>query len=500
MNNNLINELLNNTPETRILLTTSLKVFIKVFHYYLKKENFIFKEFHNIIINKLENLVFNVNNKEEDKKNEKEENKKENKKEQTNIKHNLAITLPPRTGKSQLIKYFISWCYAINKNSNFIYTSYSDILITGFSSEVKDIIESELYNKLFRLELKKDTQSKGLWKINNGGQLRASPMGGSITGFGADYILIDDPLKANSYKSSIERNNCIDYYINTLKTRLDNQTKGSIILIMQRLHREDLIGWLQINEPNLWDFVNIPAIDIKTNESIFPERLPLTSLENLKRIDPYTFQAQYMQEPITIGGNIIKSSWFKTYDNSSIDSNNNLALPKFKQVYITIDTALKTGQQNDYSVLTLWGKTEYTRESDYYLLDLLRGKWEVNELLDKVLNFYAKAKSKYNNCNCIYIEDKVNGITLIQQLKSQRINVKPITPIKDKFTRLADVLPTIANGYVYLPKISNWKNDFLAECEAFSQDNSHVHDDQVDCLTMALSNEINGFIDFKSLL
>ena len=494
MNNNIIDKLLNNIPETRILLTTSLKAFIKVFHYYLKKENFIFKEFHNIIINKLENLVFNVNNKEEDKKNEKEENKKENKKEQTNIKHNLAITLPPRTGKSQLIKYFISWCYAINKNSNFIYTSYSDILITGFSSEVKDIIESELYNKLFRLELKKDTQSKGLWKINNGGQLRASPMGGSITGFGADYILIDDPLKANSYKSSIERNNCIDYYVNTLKTRLDNQTNGSIILIMQRLHKEDLIGWLQANEPNLWDFVNIPAIDIKTNESIFPERLSLTSLENLKRIDPYTFQAQYMQEPITIGGNIIKSSWFKTYDN------NNLTLPKFKQVYITIDTALKTGQQNDYSVLTLWGKTAYTRESDYYLLDLLRGKWEVNELLDKVLNFYAKAKSKYNNCNCIYIEDKVNGITLIQQLKQHKINVKPITPIKDKFTRLADVLPTIANGYVYLPKISHWKNDFLAECEAFSQDNSHVHDDQVDCLTMALSNEINGFIDFRSLL
>lgn len=461
-----------NIIEAQALLLTSFKMFIKVFHYYIYKSEFTFKDFHLLIIDKLESLVY-----------------------QTNTKRNLAIAIPPRTGKSSLIKYFIAWTYAINKDCNNIYTSYSQKLIEKFSAEIRDIINTPLYKKLFCITLKQDTTAKTLWQIEGGGQLVASPIGGSITGFGfgcsyskfGGCLTIDDPLNANNYNSKIERENCIDAYINTLKSRANNQETAPIILIMQRLHKEDLFGWLQENEADYWDFVSLSAINDK-GDSIFPEKLPLNYLENIKNISLFTYQAQYLQQPISTGGNIIKSEWFNTYE----------LLPKLEQVYITVDTALKTGQQNDFSVFQLWGKERFDLGCNYYLIDEERGKWEAPELEENILSFYEKSR-KYN-CNCLYIEDKASGTGLIQFLQRKRINVQAITPNKDKYLRLSEVLPTIASGRVFIPAVAGWKLDFLGECEAFTQDNSHDHDDQVDCLSMALNDNIIKFNNLKYIL
>ena len=457
MNLELINYLLENRTEARELLRSSLKTYIKVFHFYLFRQDFIFKSFHVDLIEKLEKLVFDTKN----------------------TKH-LCINISPRVGKSQLIKYFISWVLAVEKKENFIYTSYSEKLVTNFSVEIRDLIASDLYKKLFNINLQKDTTSKELWKVENGGQLLATPIQGGITGFGSSFTIIDDPMNSVDFRSGTIKSKISEIYSNTLKSRFNDKRTGRFILIMQRLAKDDLTGYLLENEKDNWDFVSLPAIN-EEGESIFPELLPIEFLKQEEKINNFTFQAQYMQSPITLGGNIIKSQWFKTYS----------CLPKFKRVYITCDTALKTKECNDYSVLQLWGKTSLSQDSDYYLIDTVRGKWEAPELLQTVQSSLQKWNK--HNPTCLYVEDKASGIGLIQQLMRLRIPVKAINPVKDKFTRLSDVLPRIEAGYVYIPEVADWKPDFIAECEDFTADMSHKHDDQVDCLSMALGTEINKY-------
>ena len=156
--------LLEQSPvEAAYLLRVDLELFIKVFHYYTKKEQFVFKPFHKQIIAELESIVYDK-------------------------PHNLIISIPVRFGKSVIMRYFLAWTYTINRNSNNIYTSYSDELVRQFSGEVRDLINSPLYRKLFGIGIKEDTSNKGLWQITNGGSVRACSMGGSITGFGCfDY-------------------------------------------------------------------------------------------------------------------------------------------------------------------------------------------------------------------------------------------------------------------------------------------------------------------------
>ena len=260
----IIEKLKDNPEEARVVLACNFALFIKVFHFHLRREKFIFKPFHLTLIKKLEDIVFGKNE-----------------------KQNLAISISPRTGKSLIVKYFLAWAYGVNKNCQNIYTSYSDKLIQKFSGEIRDLINSDLYRQIFGIELKHDTQSKSLWNIQGGGGLIASPMGGTITGFGAgglgdNYagaLVIDDPLKADDYKSEAERQNCLDFYIDTLKSRRENLDKTPIIVIMQRLHREDLIGWLlelprriPININTIVAVINKNSINDPDVERIMEER------------------------------------------------------------------------------------------------------------------------------------------------------------------------------------------------------------------------------------
>lgn len=453
MNKQIIEYLQNNPKEARILLNSSLKDYIKVIHYYLYNREYIFKDFHIKIINYLEKYIFN----------------------KKATKH-LIINIPVRCGKSMLVTYFISWLLSINKRNNVIYTSYDASLTLKYSTIIRDFITTDFYKSIFNQYISPNTKAKDEWKILNGGEFIAKSMSSGITGRGADYIIIDDPMKAGEERSNTIRENVIETYKNTLKSRLDNKNTGRIILIQQRLNVNDLTGYLLENEKDDWDIIKIPALD-DNNKSIFEEKLPTEFLLKEKEINNYVFQAQYQQEPILAGGNIIKQEWFKNYD----------ILPKLKSIYITGDTAFKTKESNDYSVFQLWGKTEFSNNSDYYLIDMIRGKWESPELLNTLLNFYTKWKVKLN-VNCLYIEDKASGIGLIQQIQRLKIPVKEVKKDKDKYTCLMDVLPKIASGYVYIPTIAEWKNDFINECCEFSQDNSHKHDDIVDCLVMGIND------------
>ena len=466
--NEIIEQLREDPEYARALLVSDFKLFIKVFHWHLWREKFIFYPFHLLLIKKLEDIVFGRNE-----------------------KQNLAISISPRTGKSAIVKYFLAWSFAVNRNCQNIYTSYSDKLIQKFSGEIRDLINSDLYRTIFGIRLKRDTQSKSLWNIENGGGLIASPMGGTITGFGAgcmsdDYggaLVIDDPLKADDYKSETERQNCVDFYVNTLKSRRENLDKTPIIIIMQRLHKEDLIGYLMEHEPDDWDFVKLPALQ-EDGTSIFPEKISVEYLNKIKNDSPYLFNAQYQQEPIILGGGVFKHTWWQYYADTNIP---------FRRLYITADTAMKTNEWNDYTAIGVWG---VTNENKLYLLDLVHGRFEAPELESAFLALWSKWQNGLGNrrVSAVYIEDKASGTGLIQSLKRKGgLPIVAIMPEKDKLSRAMDCVGYIAAGNVYLPQSESHaiSKEVLAETDAFSADLSHSHDDICDMICYGVQQAYN---------
>lgn len=416
------------------------------------------------------------------------------------------INISPRSAKTTLSIYFIAYCFAKNPFCQFIYTSYSQDLLNDNSRRLANILTNELYIKMYLLNsieeeqklnivddfwseyLKKDNEFKiTSRKITTkaGGVVLFASIGSQITGFGFGdknrkgfngCLIIDDGEKPSTIRSIKIREKTHQYYTETLLTRANNSL-APIINIQQRLHVEDLSGFL-IKQYN-FNVLKKPLIESNGNINL-PKQYTEERIEELKK-DNYVWLCQYQQEPIKDGGNIIKGEWFRIYE----------LLPKFKQIYITADTAMKVKEANDYSVLQCWGRTELNGFTDYYLIDMIRGKWESPELLERTQLFYLKYKKI--GCSCLFIEDKASGTGLIQSLQRKRIPVQAITPLKDKYMRLSEVLPLIKSGYVYIPEKAEWKLDFLSECEGFQADMSHPHDDIVDCLTMALSNKTNFF-------
>lgn len=298
-------------------------------------------------------------------------------------------------------------------------------------------------------------------------------------------MIIDDPNKASSVKSQAEMQNTIDYYNNTLKSRLNNQARTPIILIMQRLSLDDLTGYLLENEPDDWDIIKLQGLNEETGEALWEEKYPAEELIKLKKINQFVYYGQYQQEPIVIGGSVIKTEWFRFYN------------PKdsfeYQYTFVTSDTAQKKGEANDFSVFSFWGKTFDNR---LHLLDMVRGKWEADELRQQVKLCWEKWRTFGVPPYGFYVEDKSSGIGIIQEIKkTEPIPIIPVTRARykndqgqwvaaDKFSRCMTTAPYLANGWVYLP--NSEKDDIssqvLSECAAFKADLSHKHDDICDCI------------------
>lgn len=470
MNEEVINKFMEQPVLAHQILGSSLEQFIRFFHWYIYHNEFIFRDFHNLIIRKLEDIAFGRNK-----------------------KRNLMINIPPRFGKSLIMKYFCAWSFMINPQSNCIYTSYSDDLVSNFSKDIREIVESPAFKAFTGIKLNKAKTGADYWATEQGGGFRAAPLGGSLTGFGfgvsgnefGSACLIDDPSKASNVKSQAEMQNTIDYYLNTLKSRANNQAKSPIICIMQRLALEDLAGFIIENESEDWDIVKIPALNEETGEALWPEKFSAQDLLKLKKLSPFVYYGQYQQEPIVIGGSVIKTEWFKFYNPTEHYD--------YQLSYITADTAQKKGEGNDFTVMCLWGKTFDNR---LHLIDMVRGKFDAQELREQVKLFWKKCQSR---TDCVapygfYIEDKSSGIGVIQEIK--KTDPIPIIPIMrnrhkdergqwvsmDKFSRCMTAIPYIANGWVYLPfdEKNDISNILLAETAAFKADLSHKRDDICD--------------------
>ena len=285
----------------------------------------------------------------------------------------------------------------------------------------------------------------------------------------------DDPSSADEIQFPNARETVIRTYDEKLATRRRTPTTPTI-LIMQRLHVDDLVGWTKKNEPDQWEYVEVPALD-ENDKSFWEERYPAEELKRIREINPYKFQAQYQQNPIIAGGQMIKSEWFQFYQTH----------PKYTRIFITSDTAMKTGQHNDYSVFMVWGVYQHS----IYLIDMVRGKWEAPELLRQIRDLTNRYWLWENRLkmSALYIEDKASGVGLIQQMKREsKAPVIPLTPTKDKVSRVEEALPFLQAGRVFLPFNREYGQNpvVIGECEMFARDLSHAHDDVTDCLTYAI--------------
>jgi predicted phage terminase large subunit-like protein len=399
----------------------------------------------------------------------------------------LIINMPPRAGKTQLcVEHFLPWAMGNFPDSEFLHVSYSKTLAAKNTYNARNLMSSEIYQTIFpHLKIKTDSHAKDDFRTNYEGIAYADGAQGTIVGYGAgklrDYfggaILIDDPHKVDEANSRVMLEHVWTNFLDSIRTRVNSDTTP-IVIIGHRVNARDLCGRLLAGENGeKWELLKIPALD-ENDHSFWPERFPEEMLFQMRAFNPRGFAALYQQEPLIVGGNLIKTQDFRRYS----------VVPKLKYRTIYADTAQKTKEHNDYSVLECWG---YGEDNNLYLLDLIRGKWEAPELKRKALDFWNKHKADHakGELRHLKIEDAASGTGLIQDLKkSHAIPIMGIIRIKDKYTRLLDILGYIEAGYVYLPDNAPFVNDFLTECEAFSADDTHPHDDQVDPMMDAITD------------
>lgn len=411
----------------------------------------------------------------------------------------LIIQAPPRSGKSELFsRRFPAWAFGQNPDLQIIAASYSTDLASRMNRDVQRIIDSEEYQGVFpetTLNGKNIATVSGqslrnseIFEIvGHAGAYRSAGVGAGITGMGADIGIIDDPVKdAKEANSQTIRDAVWDWYTTTFYTRLS--PKSGILLGMTRWHEDDLAGRLlreMDNDGDQWRIVSFPAIAESDEEyrnegeALHPERYDLERLTKIKKaVGSQAWNALYQQRPSSKGGDIIKGAWFKRYS----------VLPRMKRIIITADTAQKTKQHNDYSVIIVAGLGV---DGGLYIVDLIRGKWEAPELEQKLSDVWNKYRSM--SVHKVYIEDKSSGTSLIQNIqRKQRIPIEGVQVDTDKYTRVLGVQGYIESGYIYLPNDAEWIEDFIKECEAFTATDSHKHDDQVDAMVMAITELMGG--------
>ena len=406
----------------------------------------------------------------------------------------LIINLPPRHLKSHTASIaFVAWLLGHQPSTNVICVSYGQDLADKLALDCRKIFQSAWYQRLFVTRLAPDKQAVNDFMTTDNGGRMATSVGGVLTGRGGDFLILDDPLKPEDALSETRRQACNDWYDSTLLSRLNNQESGCIIVIMQRLHQDDLVGHIlekDINSKEPWTVLSFPAIaevsehvefegalgpvvySRAEGQALHPERLSLESLKAIQtRVGEYNFSCQYQQAPIPQGGSMVKAHWLMTYDE----------LPSSLEIRYKLqswDTAIKTKDINDYSVCTSW---IVDKQGRYYLVNVLRKRLEYPDLKKAVIEAAREFRP-----NKILIEDKASGSQLIQDLKRDGIlGVTAYEPSVqgDKTMRLYAATALLEAGKVFIPKQAHWLNEYRLELLGFP---GSKHDDQVDSTTQAL--------------
>lgn len=397
----------------------------------------------------------------------------------------LIINMPPRSLKSITASVaFPAYVLGHDPSRRIVCVSYSGDLAKKHSNDFRAVIESPWYKTVFpgtRVGRFKNTESE--IEFTRRGYRMATSVGGTVTGRGGNIVIIDDPLKPEDAMSEPKRTAANLWFNNTLLSRLDDKRFDAIVIVMQRVHIDDLVGFV-LEQSDEWEVLNLPAIadtdatipvwgglkhHRKAGEVLSPEREPLSVLEDLKNqmgSDP--FSAQYQQQPVPPGGAMVKRQWVQRY----------AELPPREERMFTMqswDTATKGGPENDWSVCTTW---IITRKKFFYLVDVWRKRVDYPDLKANV-----ERLAKQWGARRVVVEDAVAGTALVQELRSRIPGIVAVKPVGDKGSRMAVASSRIEAGQVFLPESAPWLADLEAELFAFP---GSRHDDQIDSISQAL--------------
>lgn len=400
----------------------------------------------------------------------------------------LIINMPPRSLKSITASVaFPAFLLGHDPTHRIICASYSGELANKHSNDFRAVLNSTWYQVAFpgtRIGPYKDTESE--IELTRRGFRLATSVGGTLTGRGGRTLIIDDPLKPVDALSDVKRNGVNEWFASTFISRLDNKQTDAIIVVMQRVHLDDLTGFL-LRQSDEWEHLCLPAIAEGSEavpmmsgrvhhrvagDVLTPEREPLAILEKMRlQLGSDLFSAQYQQAPVPPGGAMVKRGWVQRYRELPASGTGTHIIQSW-------DTAAKGGPDNDWSVCTTW---LHPPDCRWYLIDVWRDRVDYPTLKAKV-----EAQARLWHANEVLIEEAGTAIALLQELRYHVSGIIGIKPERDKETRMSVASAKFEAGQVFFPKRETWLPEL--EAELFSFPGSR-HDDQVDSISQALNYE-----------
>ena len=407
----------------------------------------------------------------------------------------LIINMPPRHTKSEFASYLLpAWFLGKYPNKKVIQCSNTGELAVGFGRKVRNLVDSEAYHEIFpELTLQADSKAAGRWNTSKGGDYFAIGVGGTVTGKGADVLIIDDPHSEQEAAMAASNPEIYDkvneWYTSGPRQRL--QPGGAIVIVMTRWASRDLTGQVLKSAAQRsgedWEVIEFPAI-LPSGTPLWPEFWSLQELEALRTELPNAkWQAQYQQNPVGNESAIVKRDWWKWWEKDDP--------PHCDYILQTWDTAFEKTQRADYSAGTTWGVFNLDEDHgmpNIILLNTYKKRVEYPDLKKDVLKEYNDYEP-----DGVLIEKKASGAPLIYELRAMGIPVQEFTPGKgqDKIARLNAVSDIIASGKVWIPR-TRWAEELVDEVAAFP---SGEHDDLVDATTLALMRfRQGGFLRLPS--
>jgi predicted phage terminase large subunit-like protein len=408
--------------------------------------------------------------------------------------HRLLINVPPRYMKSISVTVgFPTWVWTKDAYKRIISLSYAATLSKKHNINRRDIIQSPWYQRNWGdcFKLKDDKNTQMVFENDKMGFMFATSIGGTLTGEGGDIIIVDDPHNPQQAQSDAERETALEFFKTTLPTRLNDKKKGAIIVVMQRLHDDDISGhclreggYEHLCLPGIAEKRQVITFPITLKEKVreegdilWPAREDKSELEKMKRsLGSYGFSGQYQQAPSPSEGGMIKRRWWQYYKE----------LPKMAVMAMSVDASFTDTKSSAKCSIQVWGK----READIYMIDNVTDNMDFVVTIQKIKQLLVK----YPQIGAKYIEEKANGYAIITMLSRKVggfIPIKADVSTGGKVARALAVTPYIEAGNVYLPEDAVWTNDFVEECAKFPVG---TYKDQVD----AMSQILNKFIYFPA--
>lgn len=409
----------------------------------------------------------------------------------------LIITMPPRHGKSQIVsRHFPAWVFGMRPDMHIIAASYTSGLAQRMNRDVQRIMSQDEYLKVFPVSYmapgkppKGKIRTSSLFDVPGGsGSYRSAGVGGGITGMGCDILDIDDPIKdRRDADSATIRNRVWEWYTSTAYTRL--APGGGVLVTQTRWHEDDLAGRLieamRADCGDHFEVINYPAVaeqdepHRKEGDPLHAARYPLEQLMSIKNtIGERDWAALYQQHPAPAGGAVFKREWFRHYKPEELPHRWDMCLQSW-------DFTFKDSAGADNVCGTVWG----VKGANAFLIDLVCEKMSFTRSIQAIRDMTQKHPEAYIKL----VEDKANGVAIIDILRNEIPGMIPVTPTESKLTRANAVTPFFEAGNVWLPEVHafRWMPAYLQELETFP---SAAHDDQVDSTTQAIKY-INGSID-----